>query len=216
MTIGKINISAISDCVSCILSHQRKLQMALLVNSTHPSQNYFLFIASAVVLSYSSCLILVFPYCNIFCWKDLLFLFAFLVMFLMGCTSVVAQMVNNLPTMQDTLVRSMVQVDLLEKRMATHFSILAWKIPLTEEPGGLQSMGSQRVRCYWVTAAATDAKSLQSCQILWDPIACSPPGSAVPGILQARTLEWVAISFSNWVTKHIQYCLWVTALFIKF
>ena len=46
------------------------------------------------------------------------------------------------------------------------------------------------------TAAAT-AKSLQSCPILCDPIDGSPPGSPVPGILQARTLEWVAISFSN-------------------
>ena len=45
------------------------------------------------------------------------------------------------------------------------------------------------------TAAA--AKSLQSCPTLCDPIDSSPPGSAVPGILQARTLEWVAISFSN-------------------
>ena len=47
------------------------------------------------------------------------------------------------------------------------------------------------------TAAAAAAKSLQSCPTLWDPIDSSPPGSAVPGILQARTLEWVAISFSN-------------------
>ena len=46
-------------------------------------------------------------------------------------------------------------------------------------------------------AAAAAAKSLQSCPTLWDPIDGSPPGSAFPGILQARTLEWVAISFSN-------------------
>ena len=46
-------------------------------------------------------------------------------------------------------------------------------------------------------AAATAAKSLQSCLTLCDPIDGSPPGSPVPGILQARTLEWVAISFSN-------------------
>ena len=46
-------------------------------------------------------------------------------------------------------------------------------------------------------AAAAAAKSLQSCPTLCDPIDCSPPGSPVPGILQARTLEWVAISFSN-------------------
>ena len=44
---------------------------------------------------------------------------------------------------------------------------------------------------------AAAAKSLQSCPTLWDPIDGSPPGSPVPGILQARTLEWVAISFSN-------------------
>ena len=46
-------------------------------------------------------------------------------------------------------------------------------------------------------AAAAAAKSLQSCPTLCDPIDSSPPGSPVPGILQARTLEWVAISFSN-------------------
>ena len=46
-------------------------------------------------------------------------------------------------------------------------------------------------------AAATAAKSLQSCLTLCDPIDSSPPGPAVPGILQARTLEWVAISFSS-------------------
>ena len=46
-------------------------------------------------------------------------------------------------------------------------------------------------------AATAAAESLQSCPTLWDPIEGSPPGSAIPGILQARTLEWVAISFSN-------------------
>ena len=77
-------------------------------------------------------------------------------------------------------------------------------------------MGSQRVGHSWVTnnltftaraslglipsqgtAAAAAAKSLQSCQALCDPIVSSLPGSPIPGILQARTLEWVAISFSN-------------------
>ena len=48
-----------------------------------------------------------------------------------------------------------------------------------------------------IAAAAAAAKSLQSCLTLCDPIDGSPPGSPVPGILQARTLEWVAISFSN-------------------
>ena len=50
---------------------------------------------------------------------------------------------------------------------------------------------------YSVYTAAAAAKSLQSCSTLCDPIDGSPPGTAVPGILQARTLEWVAISFSN-------------------
>ena len=53
----------------------------------------------------------------------------------------VAQMVKNLPAMQETQVRSLGQEDPLEKGMATHFSILAWRISWTEEPGGLQSMG---------------------------------------------------------------------------
>ena len=120
--------------------------------------------------------------------------------------------------------------------MATHSGILAWRIPWTEEPGRLQSTGSQRVRhsmrgltfrslihfkfifvhgvrkCsnfvllrvavqftqhHLLEAAAAAAKSLQSCPTLWDPIDSSLPGSTVPGILQARTLEWVAISFSK-------------------
>ena len=59
--------------------------------------------------------------------------------------SLVAQMVKRLSTMQETQVRSLGQVDPLEKAMATHSSTLAWKIPWTEEPGRLQSMGSQRV-----------------------------------------------------------------------
>ena len=57
-----------------------------------------------------------------------------------------AEMVKNLPAVQEMQVRSLGREDPLEKRMATHSSILAWRIPWTEEPGGLQSMGSQRVR----------------------------------------------------------------------
>ena len=163
--------------------------------------------------------------------------------------------------MQETWVQSLGQEDPLEKEMATYPNILTWKIPWTEEPGGLQSMVSQRVgddvaikqqqrdfskllfSVYWVTTtcqawswvlgtstlrelwetgnklenkevtvitldtkdgavsktktkslslwapvAAATAKSLQLCPTLHDPI---------PGILQAKKLEWVAISFSN-------------------
>ena len=60
-------------------------------------------------------------------------------------TSLVAQMVKYLPTMWETRVQSLGWEDLLEKEMATHSSILAWKIPWTEKPGRLQAMGSERV-----------------------------------------------------------------------
>ena len=123
-------------------------------------------------------------------------------------------MVENLPAIWETWVGSLGREDPREKGMATHSSILPWRISLTEKSDGLQSMGSQRVGYYWgttfsftlifvnkclrtleVCAAALTAKSLQSCSTLCDPIDGSPPGSPVPGILQARTLEWVAISF---------------------
>ena len=79
------------------------------------------------------------------------------------CTSLIAQLVKNLPAMQ-TSVQILGREDPLEKGKA---------------------------------AAAAAAKSLQSCTTLCDPIDGSSPGFPVPGILQARTLEWVAISFSN-------------------
>ena len=63
-------------------------------------------------------------------------------------TSLVAQMVKYLPAMWETWVQSLCQEDPLEKEMATHSNTLAWKIPWTEEPCRLQSMGSQRVGHY--------------------------------------------------------------------
>ena len=56
-----------------------------------------------------------------------------------------AQRIKHLPAMRETRIRSLGWEDPLEKEMATHSSILAWRIPWTEEPGGLQSTGSQRV-----------------------------------------------------------------------
>ena len=60
---------------------------------------------------------------------------------------VVAQVVKSLPAMQETMVQFLGQEDPLEKEMATHSSILAWKIPLMEEPGGLQSVGCKSWTC---------------------------------------------------------------------
>ena len=70
----------------------------------------------------------------------------------LGGTSLVAQMVKCLPAMQETWVQSLGQEDPLEKEMATYSSTLAWKIAWMEEPGRLQSMGSQRVGHDWATS----------------------------------------------------------------
>ena len=76
--------------------------------------------------------------------------------------------------------------------MATHSSILAWRIPWTEELGGPQSMSCKESD---TTEQLNFAK--KSCLTLCDSMDCSPLGPFVEGILQARILEWVAISFSR-------------------
>ena len=87
----------------------------------------------------------------------------------------------------------------LEREMATHSSIKCIKcilLTFVQHFSLIPPTGVPRtVPSTWSAAAA--AKSLQSCPTLCDPIDGSPPGSPVPGILQARTLEWFAISFSN-------------------
>ena len=71
------------------------------------------------------------------------------------CASLVAQTVKNLPAIWETWTQSLGQEDPLEKGMATHSSILAWRIPWTEEPGGIQSMGSQSFQHDWATNTFT-------------------------------------------------------------
>ena len=99
----------------------------------------------------------------------------------------------------------------MEEGMATHSSILAWKIPRAEEPGGLQSVGSQWVRQGWATNTRTAHKvSVKTIIALsfshsvtcsfCDPMDCSPPGSSVHGILQARILEWAAMPSSRGIS----------------
>ena len=95
------------------------------------------------------------------------------------------------------LVWSLGQEDSLEWEIATHSSILAWKISWSEGPDGYSPWGSKESEMTEHTHTYSAAKLLQSCLTLCDPRDSSPPGSPVPGILQARTLEWVAISFSN-------------------
>ena len=143
-----------------------------------------------------------------------------------------AQTVKNLPAIRETWVSFVGWEDPLEKGMATHSSILAWRIPMDRGDCWATAHGVTKswtqlsmYACRYAmrnifsyvcaelclvtqlcptlvcptpwSAAAAAAKSLQSCPTLCDPIDGSPPGSAIPGILQPRTLEWVAISFSS-------------------
>ena len=72
--------------------------------------------------------------------------------------SLMAQMVNGLPAVQETQVPFLSQINPLEKETASHFSIPAWRIPWTEEPGRLQSMRSLRARYYWATNTSFSLK----------------------------------------------------------
>ena len=93
--------------------------------------------------------------------------------------SLVAQMVKNLPTMQQIWVQSLRQEDPLQKGKATHSSILTWEIPWTEEHGGLQSMGSQRVR----HDCDVQARRRQDCwsELLEGQSCCSLSGEEMEG-----------------------------------
>ena len=97
--------------------------------------------------------------------------------------SLVAQLVKNPSAMRESWVQSVGWEDPLEKGKATHSSILAWRIPWTEEPGGLQS------------AAATAAKLLQLCPTLCNPIDSSPPG--FPSLRFSRQEHWSGLPFPS-------------------
>ena len=116
-------------------------------------------------------------------------------------TSLVAQMVKHLPAVRETRVRSRGREYPLEKEMATHSSILAWKISWTEEPGRLQSMGSLRVGHDWATSLSLSSACMraQSHPTLYNPMDRGPPDSSVHGISQGRILllMWVAVSCSR-------------------
>ena len=119
-------------------------------------------------------------------------------------TSLVAQMVKRLPTMQETRVQSLGWEDLWEKEMATHSSMLAWKIPWMVEPGRLQSMGSQRVGHNWTTLLSL--LTFMHWRRKWQPTPVFLPGesrdrgacwSAVYGVAQSQTwLKWLSSSSS--------------------
>ena len=91
--------------------------------------------------------------------------------------ALVAETVKNLPAMQEIWVWYLNQEDPLEKGMATHSSVLAWRIPGTEEPGGLQSMGSQRFGQDWTTNTFTSAFSLGIVHIIHGQLCSSRLGT---------------------------------------
>ena len=101
----------------------------------------------------------------------------------MARAGLVAQRVKNLLANEETQIWSLGQKNTLEKEMATHSSILAWKIPWIEEPGRLQSMGAQRVGHNWVTNtlrfSVQFSSVTQSCLPLGHPMDCSTPGFSV-------------------------------------
>ena len=111
-----------------------------------------------------------------------------------GCLSKCIQMVSVAENSSQHKKHAPQTDGLTPERSHQHFGNF-----LCHEAAGPWDAGDQlQELCHWwLRLAAAAAKSLQSCPTLGDPIDGSPPGSPVPGILQTRTLEWVAISFSN-------------------
>ena len=117
-------------------------------------------------------------------------------------TMTLAQRLKHLPPMRETRVQSLGREGPLEKEMATHSSTLAWRIPWMEEPGRLQSTGSQRVGHDWATSlhSKPDGATLllrieRVCVCVLSRVWLSATLWTVHGIIQARILEWVAISY---------------------
>ena len=121
-----------------------------------------------------------------------------------GGSSLLVQKVKNLPLMQETWVWSLSQEDPLEKVLATHSSIFAWRIPRTEEPGGLQSMGLQRVRHKWVTNIFT-FKHMCVCVISYT---CVYTMLGAHTWLWRRKLAFLALGLGQQTTKRSKVLLW--------
>ena len=118
--------------------------------------------------------------------------------------SLVAQWPRIHPPVQETWVPSLGQEDPLGKEMATHSSILAWSIPWTEEPGGLQSMGSQKSR----TWLSIDIHTVSTLMLF---LLCFAPE---PRVSSGRRWAdgWVALPSSWWPSQRLPFLLWTSAL----
>ena len=122
--------------------------------------------------------------------------------------SLVAQRLKRLPAMQETWVWSLGWEDLLEKEIATHSSILAWRIPWTEEPSGLQSTGSQRVRHNWATSLSLWGVNECRLKRAADTSVCSSPichpGDCPSSLLGSHQVNCHNLSPSEWSGQLIQ------------
>ena len=118
------------------------------------------------------------------------------VLSLAQASSLVAQRLKHLPSMQETLVRSLGREDPLEKEMAIHSSILAWRIPWMEKPSRLQSMGSQRVGHDWVTSPSIITQRVKCHVTELDVVHPSYHAVSLPG-----NLRWEKAQ-GDWVQAH--------------
>ena len=134
---------------------------------------YFIVFLSCFVIWWFSLVVYLHSFLFIFCVFAIGFCFVFTMRLTYNNLQVshVAQLVKNLPAVQETWVRSLGWEDPLEKEMETHSSILVWKISWTEEPGGLQSMGSKRVGHNWATNSNLLTYLLTYREL--DPVCCN-------------------------------------------
>ena len=131
-------------------------------------------------------------------------------------------MVKRLPTMPETRVWTLSQEDLLEKEMATHSSILAWEISWTEEPGGLQSMGSQRVGHDWATHYLSISWPKLCLNVLFTggqfmPLSCPVTWEVIPQFSTGRGMKCLLSDPTTDISKQKHFeCLFPTIFWNPF
>ena len=128
-----------------------------------------------------------------------------------GRASLVVQLVKNPPAMQETWVQSLGWEGPLEKETAAHSSILAWRIPWTEESHRTETFTFTNTGKVSTLGYESESEVARLCLTLCNPMDCSLPGSSVHGIFWARILEWAAISFSR-ASSQLRDRTWVSCI----
>ena len=122
--------------------------------------------------------------------------------------SLVAQRLKCLPAMWETRVQSLGQEDPLEKEMAAHSSILAWRIPWMEEPGGLQSMGSRRVRHDWATSLHFTSDSILKRRDITVSTKVHLVKAMVFPLVMYRCESWTIKKAEHWIIDAFELWCW--------